>query len=459
MNCQTTRRKRDWAWITHGLFFFFSGLLMLNVSASPLDDLLFELRQARLVEKQKNTERIQKFTQQHHQQQQLLSQAKAELAARQTQQDALREQVERTALELAQRKQQLEQQSQALADLFATARQTAGDTHHALRNSLTLAQFSSRSAALEPLLEQEQLPSLEQLRTLWLALLEEMVACANVVRFQAPLIHPNGVEQPAEVVRVGGFSAVSSGQFLRWLPGSQRLVVLSQQPAPRLQALAQALQQSTDGWHLMAVDPSQGEMFSLMTQSLDWQEQIALGGMIGYLILGVGGLGMLLVLERTIALNRLQWKIRKQRKQLDHPSPHNPLGRILSIATERSDASPEILELKLDEAILRELPQLKRGLSSIGVLAAVSPLLGLLGTVTGIIHTFQMITVMGSHDPKLLSSGISEALVTTELGLIAAIALLLPHTLLMGMSQRLVHQLDEQSAALVARQAEKHVGA
>jgi len=141
---------------------------------------------------------------------------------------------------------------------------------------------------------------------------------------------------------------------------------------------------------------------------------------------------------------------------LANPRTDNPLGRVLSVYdNEKSESDLETLEMKLDEAVLKELPQIEKGLPLIKLLAAVAPLLGLLGTVTGMIATFQSITLFGTGDPKLMAGGISQALITTVLGLVAAIPLLFMHNIVNGRSKRLIQILDQQSAGLIAQQAQK----
>jgi biopolymer transport protein ExbB len=108
----------------------------------------------------------------------------------------------------------------------------------------------------------------------------------------------------------------------------------------------------------------------------------------------------------------------------------------------------ETLESILQEAILRELPRLERGLSPLAIFGAVAPLLGLLGTVTGMIETFNVITVFGTGDPKLMSSGISEALVTTEIGLIVAIPVMLLHTFLSRRVDAILGEMEEKAVSL-----------
>jgi biopolymer transport protein ExbB len=139
----------------------------------------------------------------------------------------------------------------------------------------------------------------------------------------------------------------------------------------------------------------------------------------------------------------------------DKISTDNPLGRILSVYDDNETIDPESLELKIDEAILREVPQLEKYHSIVKVFAAIAPLLGLLGTVVGMIVTFQALTLFGTGDPKLMAGGISQALVTTMLGLIVAIPLVFLHSILTSWSGTLIEILEEQSAGLIARHAEK----
>jgi biopolymer transport protein ExbB len=192
---------------------------------------------------------------------------------------------------------------------------------------------------------------------------------------------------------------------------------------------------------------------ALLVQAPDLKERIAQGGWIGFIILGLGAIGLLLAIQRFIFLGIAGRGIAQQQKQTA-PSLKNPLGRILSVYSEGMQ-DIETLSLKLDEAILREIPKIERGLITLAMLAAIAPMLGLLGTVSGMIETFQSITLFGTGDPKLMSGGISQALVTTELGLAVAIPLLLIHSTISSKSNRLVQILDEESAAIVARNAER----
>ena len=125
------------------------------------------------------------------------------------------------------------------------------------------------------------------------------------------------------------------------------------------------------------------------------------------------------------------------------------------MAEKQDTANVETLELKLAEAIFREMPKLTRSLLFIKIISVVAPLMGLLGTVTGMIQTFQAITLYGTGDPKLMAGGISQALVTTVLGLTVAIPMVLLHTLVSGRSKRIVQVLQEQSAGIIAEHSER----
>jgi biopolymer transport protein ExbB len=195
-------------------------------------------------------------------------------------------------------------------------------------------------------------------------------------------------------------------------------------------------------------------MLALLVQVPDLITRIKQGGIVGMIIIFLALAGVIIALERFYVLSVIDRKVVSQMK--DKQPGENPLGRIMKIFMDNPDIDSDTLGLKLDEAILKELPPLRRGLGTLALLAAIAPLLGLLGTVTGIIDTFQAITLFGTGDPRVMSGGISQALVTTVMGLVAAIPLLLLHSFLSTKSNRLIHILDENSAAFVAQLAESH---
>ena len=180
-------------------------------------------------------------------------------------------------------------------------------------------------------------------------------------------------------------------------------------------------------------------------------------GVIGYVIMWIGVLGLLVAVYRGVMLWLKGTAIKRQLKK-PTPDPKNALGRVMAIYTDNPDADVETLELKLDEAILRETAPLEIGLGFIKMLYVIAPLLGLLGTVVGMIATFQAITLFGTGDPKMMAGGISMALVTTVLGLVVAIPLTFMHSLLQARSRTLIQILEEQSAGIIASMAEKQDG-
>jgi biopolymer transport protein ExbB len=253
-------------------------------------------------------------------------------------------------------------------------------------------------------------------------------------------------------VRVGVFNAVSRGKYLAWQPDVRKLTEIARQPPSRYVSTVGDLESATDTVRF-AIDPSRGSILSLLVQTPDTIERLQYGGIIGYLIIGLGVLGFIIGLLRLVYLFLVGSRVRSQQKAAE-PKANNPLGRVLAVAKQNPDLDTESLELKLDEAILREQAGLERFLWLIKVVSVVAPLMGLLGTVTGMIRTFQAITLFGTGDPKLMAGGISEALVTTMLGLIVAIPLVLMHSWVSSMSRDLMDVIGEQSAGIIARRVE-----
>jgi biopolymer transport protein ExbB len=337
-----------------------------------------------------------------------------------------------------------------MGELFGVVRQVAGDTKGIIDTSLVSAELPGRSEQADRLAQARGLPSIGDLTDLYVLLLEEMAESGRVSRFTTEVVGPEGRTSEAEVVRVGVFNVISGDEFLQYDVQSASLQTLARQPAGRFRAMAEDLGSATSGTVPMAVDPSRGAILGLLIQAPSLVERIQQGGLVGYVIIVLGVLGVLIALERLVSLARASGGIKAQLKA-SKADAGNALGRILAVYESNRSVDFETLELKLDEAILREAPALERRQGWIKVLAAVAPLLGLLGTVVGMINTFQAITLFGTGDPKLMAGGISTALVTTVLGLIVAIPLVLLHSLVASRSKMLVEILEEQSAGIIAR--------
>jgi biopolymer transport protein ExbB len=421
--------------------------------AASLDEFMEKVRTQSLTRGVENSERERRFVAARDQQAALLREAEQSLADENTRSERLKTQFDDNEIELADLTETLLVRIGNMGELFGVVRQVAGDTKGIIDSSLVSAQIEGRSALADELAQASGLPSMGDLTNLYVLLLEEMAESGKVVRFNTDVITADGRTTPAEVIRVGVFNVISGSDYLRFEPQTASLQVLARQPARRFSSLAEGLSTATTGVVPMAVDPSRGNLLGLLIQAPNLSERIQQGGLVGYVIILLGLLGVVVSIERLVRLDSASRGIKAQLASAT-PKDDNPLGRILRVYEENPTADNETLGLKLDEAILREAPLLEKWQGWIKVLAAVAPLLGLLGTVVGMIVTFQAITLFGTGDPRLMADGISQALVTTVLGLTVAIPLVLLHSLVAGRSRTLVEILEEQSAGIIARHSD-----
>ncbi|NRB72544.1 MAG: MotA/TolQ/ExbB proton channel family protein [Xanthomonadales bacterium] len=428
-------------------------------SAQTLQELAAEVDRAVREEGKLNEQREAEFLRDRNNQRTLLAQAQQELANQEARSDRLKNEYDVNERDLAELETVLQERMGNLGELFGIVRQASGDLQSALDDSMVSAQFPGRGDFLADIAQSKELPNVAELRRIWSSMVTEIAESGKVVRFVAPVERANGEKQELDVVRVGVFNAVSNGSFLDWDPSKSRvnLIELARQPSARFQGMAANLQDVPSGQAVdMAVDFSRGQILRAVVQSKSPIERVQEdGGPVGYVVLGVGLLGLLLCFWKFLVLYSTGGKIRKQLKT-DTPDKSNPLGRVMGVYADNPETDIETLELKLDEAILRETAPLESGLSFIKVLYVIAPLLGLLGTVVGMIATFQMITLFGTGDPRMMAGGISTALVTTVLGLVVAIPLTLFHSFLQGKSKALIQVLEEQAAGIIARLAERH---
>ncbi len=421
---------------------------------ASLSDLLKKVKTGWREQSQENKKREAEFLAAKHKQALLLKQARATLAKEQKRSDALEKQFDRNEAEVPRLEETLRIRLGTMGELFGVIRQVAGETRTYLDNSLVSAQLPGRGDKLIPLTSSKSLPSIKELESLWYLMQQEMIESGKVVRFKTRIVTVDGDQDDVEVIRVGTFNAIARDHFLNWLPDSGKLVELQRQPARRYLATASDLENAKKGYVRMAIDPSRGSLLSLLVQTPTFWEQIDFGGLIGYIIIGLGLATLALALLRLLVLAFVGIKIRHQQHQKE-AKPNNPLGRILGIFAKNPELDTETLETKLDEAIMRETAKLDRFLWAVKIVSVVAPLLGLLGTITGMIKTFQAITMFGTGDPKLMAGGISEALVTTMLGLMVAIPLVLLHSWMKSMSRRMIEVLEEQSTGILAQRREE----
>ena len=432
-------------------------LTPVKVQAQSLEELARMVSEAARSEAQINQEREARFLRERNNQRQLLAEARQELANENTRSDRLRTEYDQNERVLVDLETTLDERMGNLGELFGYVRQASGDIQSALEDSMVTAQMPDRAAFLSDLAQRRELPTVAELRQLWSAIVTEIAESGRVVEFSAPVELADGEKQERQVVRVGVFNAVSDGIFLDWDTSKSRehLIELARQPAARFSSMAQRLQEADDGEVVsMSVDFTRGQILRAVVQSKTPAERVREdGGPVGYVILGVGLFGLLLALWKGVSLFTTGARIRRQMKR-EAADKSNPLGRVLAVYSDNPEIDVETLELKLDEAILRESAPIETGLSFIKVLYVVAPLLGLLGTVVGMIATFQMITLFGTGDPRMMAGGISTALVTTVLGLVVAIPLTLIHSFLQGRAKHLIQVLEEQAAGIIARLAE-----
>ena len=423
-------------------------------AAQTLDELLKTVREQGTRSDADNKRREQEFLSKRNEQKAILDRTKAELGAQQARSTQLKKQFDDNERALEELSETLRIRVGDMGELFGVVRQIAGDTKGAIESSLTSAQFRERSSVANRLAEAKELPSIGDLRDLQTILLEEMIESGKVVKFTTEVEDASGLKATEDVVRIGVFNAINADGFLTFDSIDASLRELPRQPANRYVNLAQDFFDATSGSAAMAIDPSRGALLGLVIQTPSLVEQINQGGSVGYAIIFIGLCGLAIALYRLVVLNVTGRKIAQQLKSADVKTD-NPLGRVLAVYDAGKTGTVESLELKLDEAIMRETPRLESMQGTIKVFAAIAPLMGLLGTVVGMIKTFQTITLFGTGDPKLMAGGISQALVTTVEGLIVAIPLVFLHSVISANSRTLIEILEEQSAGIIARFAER----
>ncbi len=427
-------------------------------AAETLDQLLAETQNARAIEAEANAAREREFLAHRDQQQGLLDEARREREAEQAESDRTSAAFDANELQLNELETLLKAREGNLGELFGVTRQVATDLSAVVYNSLISAQFPGRDEFFLRLAKSKALPSSADLERLWFETLREMGETGRVTRFATQIVTPTGEKRDADVVRIGGFIATSGDQYLHFDPGVNTLTVLPRQPQAELRELAAGVAAARGGYVNAVVDPSRGALLALYVQRPDFWERIEKGEAVGYVIIAVGLTAALCALYQFFYLIRVRVAVSRQLSRLDHPTLDNPLGRVLASFKGdpvRIEESSAVAELRISEAVLRELPPLERFQSFLRLAVAAGPLLGLVGTVIGMIITFQSITESGSSDPKLMANGIGQAMIATVLGLGIAIPLLFANAGLASLSDSLVHLLDEQSTGLLAEHAER----
>ena len=426
--------------------------------ALDLDALLQKLEQGQFAQSRANKAREAKFISERSTQDQILRET---LQARDNAlllSENLETQFEENEFKLGDLNAALSTRLGSLKELFGVLQQVSGDTKNKFYNSVVSAQIPNRAEFLDSMAQtmgsSSKLASIAEIERVWFELQREMTEGGKVTKFNTTVTEANGDKVEKEVVRVGTFALLADGKYLDYNSTTGSISELIRQPASRFGDSVSMLEQSNGELVQFGVDPTGGSILGLLVQAPNLKERIEQGGLVGYIILGVGLIGLLLALERLLSLTVTKIKVNKQLKSEEF-SVNNPLGRVMRVRESYPHADTESLELHLTEAILGEVPKLGRNLTIIKIISVVAPLMGLLGTVTGMINTFQAITLFGTGDPKLMAGGISTALVTTVLGLVVAIPMTLLYAMLNTRSKNIVYILQEQAAGVIAERAER----
>ena len=442
--------------------FLFTGSSQLFAQATSLGNLLDLVEQDRVAESEEYLQRAQEFEQNANRQQEILDITNDRITEQENLQDQLSDQFEANEIIIADKREILRERRGDLNELFGTLQGVAGDFLSNFQNSLISAQFPGRAEQLEEIIEVagstiEQL-NISEMERFWFFMHQELTESGRVVTYNGEVSLPNGDTANRSITRVGSFNAVSDGEYLRYTGDIGHLQVLPRQPDSGYLNAAVDLQGASSGFTRVGIDPTGGVGGQVLANLINFptvEEQVRNNsGIIGFIIIGVGIVGISIAFLRLLILSLVSIKVRAQLKK-DKPGKNNPLGRVLLVAESNPSADTETLELKLGEAILQETPRLERMLTIIKMIATIAPLGGLLGTVTGMIQVFQQITVYGAGDPTIMAGGISQALMTTVLGITVAIPTIFMHTVVKSRADNIIHILEEQATGMIAEKAER----
>ena len=427
-----------------------------------LDKLLELVKEGKTKEQASNRKREAEFKASRDKQDQILKAEQRELARQERIADQLEAEFKKNQEKLRIAEEAYLKQLGSLNELFGHMQSISTDSRVTFESSLTAAEFGKdREEFLKNLTkkmgESTQLPTISEIERVWYEIMREMKATGEVSRFSATVINVDGTQAECDVVRVGVYNAVCGSKYLEYVPAKGQYQFLARQPAGRYTSSAGRVSgaDASSGYVSFSVDPSGpsgGALLANLVQNPSLWERIQQGGIIGYIILAIGGITLIYAVYKYAMLWVMSRAVHSQ-LSTDAPSDSNPLGRVLKVGKTHMKDEIDRLELKLAEAIMGERPAIERGISFVKIVSVVAPLAGLLGTVTGMIITFQQITLFGTGDPKIMAGGISQALVTTVLGLVVAIPTTLAHSFLQSSARSVVDVLEEQATGIVAEKA------
>ncbi|ELB2922640.1 MotA/TolQ/ExbB proton channel family protein [Vibrio alginolyticus] len=414
------------------------------------DALLQKAQQENRQQQSHNVARESGFKQTEQELQAIKNKLVAERAALQAEADSLSVTFGENEAELAQLEEKLRLETGSLGELFGVVRQNAKELESELKSSVTGVDANSYQKDIDAIVAAKSLPTLTQLQAMWRSMEEQIKASGEMANVSFTLLNGEGREQTVSGVRLGSMALLDETGYVKW--NGQRGDAVNYLRQPESGPTANTI--SSGDIDALVIDPSRGILLEQLANSPTLADRLNAGGVVGKIILGLLAIGLLIALVRGASLMISRQKIMKQLKTPAQPG-NNPLGRVLAVYQKDKHRSVEALELRLLEAVVDEQTHLEKGLSMLKLLAALAPMLGLLGTVTGMIETFQVITQFGNGDPKVMAGGISMALVTTVLGLVSAMPLLLAHNVLSSQAENIRSILEKQGIGLVAEQAER----
>ena len=429
---------------------------------STVEALLQLVKEGKTKEQSENADREAKFMANKNEQAAILAAEKRELARQERIADQLEAEYKKNEEILRVKEEAYQKELGSLVELFGHLQSSAGEAAVQFSGSLTSPQYGLErvdflNELTSKMSETTELPTIREIEGLWYELQREMVASGQVVSFDTTVIDVDGESSTCNVTRVALFNAVCDGKYLEYVAATGQYAFLPRQPAGRFTKTAKSVGNADAGEQVrFGVDPTGptgGSLLANLIQTPSLAERAAQGREVGYAIIFVGLIGIGLAFWKLWSLYVLGKAVRAQAgsKTLD---VRNPLGRVLKVGEENFKKDIDTLELKLAEAIMAERPSIERGIGAVRIISVVAPLAGLLGTVTGMIVTFQMITLYGTGDPKLMAGGISQALVTTVLGLLVAIPTTLLHSFTASSAKGIISVLEEQSTGILAERAE-----
>ena len=418
---------------------------------TDLDLLVESVKNTASIRAKEDKERLTKFLSDKNRQQYLLNQMKVNLKNEEDRSVRLTNQYEANDSELSELEEQLTLKLGSFGELFGIVRQTAGESKGQFMLSLTNIEFPERVEFLGDLAERKSLdlPTTAELERLWYEILNELNQSGKVKSYNTDILSKSGELVNSNVLRIGVFNSVSNGNYLNLVSEQNLLEFLAKQPDGSIKRSAKRLQNKDVSYREVYIDPTRGSLLSKLIDRAGWLQRINQGGFVGYVILIILALGL------TMGVLQFQFLYRESKTidaelETGNFSNDSILGKLNRVFKSHTGNNPEELEAQLEDILAKASPPLDKNLSVIKLLAAVAPLLGLLGTVIGMIETFQAITLFGTGDPKLMAGGISQALVTTMLGLIAAVPLLFVHNLLDSRSRAISQIYEEQAIGFVA---------